>query len=184
MSTTAAKPRPSARRKPAARKEAPRKPAARRGGSRVRTTLAAHLGRQADDVWGLVLIVVGVLAGLGIYADLTGPAGRALQHGAGAVLGLARFVLPVALCGVGAVLVQGRSRAEPARAVIGFTLLTVAGAGVLHLVERAPAWSAPVAELRRAGGYIGVAVGAPLRALLGVSGAAIVLVTLVSVAFL
>ncbi|HVE47930.1 MAG TPA: DNA translocase FtsK 4TM domain-containing protein [Acidimicrobiales bacterium] len=189
MSKTLATRRPSATRKPATRKPVNRKPAAKKRAApnkplRLRTTLAAHLGRQADDVWGLVLIVVGLLAGLGIYADLTGPAGGALQAGAGAVMGLARFLLPVALCGVGMVLVQGRSKAEPARAVIGFLLLIVAGAGALHLIDGAPAFSAPVADLRGAGGYLGVAVGAPLRAVLGVSGAAIVLVSLLSVALL
>ncbi|HUP70691.1 MAG TPA: DNA translocase FtsK 4TM domain-containing protein [Acidimicrobiales bacterium] len=188
MSKTVAKRRPP-RNKPAARKPAARKPAARkrpaaRKPPRLRTTLAAHLGRQADDVWGLVLIVLGLLAGLGIYADLTGPAGGALQAGAGAVLGLARFLLPVALCGIGAVLVQGRSKAEPARAVIGFLLLIVAGAGILHLVEGSPSWSSPVDNLQGAGGYVGVAVGGPLRALLGVPGAAIVLVSLLFVSLL
>ncbi|HUR18071.1 MAG TPA: DNA translocase FtsK 4TM domain-containing protein [Acidimicrobiales bacterium] len=184
MSKTAARRRPPARRKPPARKPAAKRRTHARKGPGLRATLATHLGRQADDVWGLVLIVIGLLAGLGIYADLTGPAGRALQGGAGAGLGLARFVLPVALCGVGAALVQGRAKAEPARAVIGFSLLTVTGAGVLHVVRGTPAWSSELDVLRRAGGYVGVAMGGPLRAVLGVPGAAIVLVALLLVSLL
>src|SRR5260221_8580388 len=61
--------------RPAAKR---RRPAARKTSiwQRIRTSLATHLGRQADEVWGLVLVVAGVLAALSIYADLTGPAGR------------------------------------------------------------------------------------------------------------
>ena len=39
------------------------------------------LGRQADDVWGLVFLVVAVLGALGIYFDLLGPAGTAVLIG-------------------------------------------------------------------------------------------------------
>ena len=54
---------------------------------RARAALATYLGRQSDDVWGLLLILAGVLAALGIYADLTGVVGQLLDRGTGAVLG-------------------------------------------------------------------------------------------------
>src|SRR5207249_4028526 len=102
---------------------------------RARRALAAHLGRQADDVWGVGLIALGLLAGLGIYADLTGPLGHLLRDGAGSVLGWGRLLVPVALVGVGGSLVQGRLRNEPARPAIAFSFLTVAACGLLHLAR-------------------------------------------------
>ena len=179
--------RPSpARRASAGRGAAARKPA-RRGPSRwarVRAALAQCIGRQADDVWGVALLVTGLLAGLGIYADLAGPAGGVLSGATGAALGWSRFLLPPALAGVGLVLLQGRPRAEPGRAVLGSVLLILSCAGMGHLLGGAPRWDAESEVLRRAGGYAGVVTAGPLRALLSPWGAGIVLVSLGAVAAL
>src|SRR5205085_673673 len=124
----------STRRAPARRKSAVRKKPARRHKpsllKRLRTSLAAHLGRQADDIWGVILALVGVLAALAIYADVVGPAGHQLRRGADLSFGWARLLLPVAFAGVGATLLQGRARHEPARAAIGFAFLLVATSGL------------------------------------------------------
>ena len=150
----------------------------------MRAALARSIGRQADDVWGVALLVTGLLAALGIYADLAGPAGGALGSATGVTLGWARFLVPVALAGTGISLVRGRPRAEPSRAVLGSTLSIVACAGLGHLFGGTPRWDATTAELRTAGGWVGVAVGGPLRALLSPWGAALVLVSLGLVAIL
>ena len=184
------------KRKPVKRPTGPRKPAARKPGggrgrrrppsrlARVRLGLAGAIGRQADDVWGVALLVAGLLAALGIYADLAGPAGGALGTGTGLLLGWARFLLPPALAWVGLTLVQGRPRAEPARAVVGAALAVVACAGVGHLLGGAPRLDAGRAMLRRAGGWLGVVVAGPLRALLSPWGAALVLSSVAVVAVL
>jgi S-DNA-T family DNA segregation ATPase FtsK/SpoIIIE len=151
----------------------------------LRQSLATHLGRQSDDVWGLVLITLGLLAGFGIYADLTGPAGRALREGAADIFGVGRLLVPVALCCVGGVLVRGRPWGEePARVAIGFGFVSVATCGLLHLLRGSPAWGAPLAELRGAGGAVGMGVGEPLRALLAGWGAGVVLASLTGLGLL
>jgi DNA segregation ATPase FtsK/SpoIIIE, S-DNA-T family len=154
----------STRRAPARR----RKPASRRKKqslvARARKSLATHLGRQADDIWGVTLVLLGVLSALAVYANVVGPAGQHLRDGADSVLGWARFVLPVALCGVGAALLQGRARNEPARAAIGFAFLLVAAAGLAEVANDT-------------GGYLGAAVAHPLESLLAGWGAATVLLT-------
>ena len=130
----------------------------------MRTALATHLGRQADEVWGLVLLVAGVLAALGIYADLTGPAGRFVHRISNDAFGGARFLVPLILAGIGAALVRGRGRSEPGRVVIGCAFLLVSSAGLLDLTDRK-------------GGGLGTGVGEPLRHLLASGGAAVVLGT-------
>ena len=182
------------KRRPPARATGARKrttPAKRRGKAarpslltRTRTSLATHLGRQSDDVWGLILIATGVVAGLGIYADLTGPVGRVLRDASGTALGWGRLLVPVALCAIGGALVQGRARQEPGRVAIGFVFLGVSGAGLLHLGRGAPPFNAQVDELRDAGGFAGAAIGEPLRSLLAEWGAGLVLVTLAVIAAL
>jgi S-DNA-T family DNA segregation ATPase FtsK/SpoIIIE len=132
-----------------------------------------------------VLLTLGLVAALGIYADLTGPAGRALREATADAFGVGRLLVPVALCGVGGVLVRGRPWGEePARVAIGFVFTCVAAAGLLHLARGAPVWGAPLSELRAAGGVLGMGVAEPLRALLAGWGAALVLASLLVVGLL
>ncbi len=181
-----AKRRPAPPRRPAVKgRAAARKPTKGPSvGVRLRGALARSLGHQADDVWGVALLVAGLLAALGIYADLAGPAGSALGEATGRVLGAARFLVPPALAGIGLSLVRGRPRAEPGRAVVGSTLALVACAGLGHLLGGAPGLDAEGRLLRRAGGYLGVAVAGPLRALISPWGAGLVLVSAAAVAVL
>ena len=188
--TTTTKRKPPAKGSASSRKPSARRPGGARGRkrpsalSRLRDALARSIGRQADDVWGVALLVAGLLAALGIYADLAGPAGGALGKGAGLLLGWGRFLVPPALAWVGLTLVQGRPRAEPARAVVGSTLAVVACSGLGHLLGDGPRLDAGRAALRGAGGWLGVLVGGPLRALLSPWGAALVLVSVAVVAVL
>ncbi len=166
-----------------ARKPAPRKAPAKRAPakskqssvSRARDSLATHLGRQSDDVWGLLLLALAVVAALGIYADLTGPVGRFLRDLAGLLFGWGRLALPVALAGVGFALLQGRPRQEPARVVIGTSFLVVSGVGLAHLFRGAPKLADKAEHLRDAGGLLGALIGEPLRGLLATPGAALIL---------
>jgi S-DNA-T family DNA segregation ATPase FtsK/SpoIIIE len=153
-------------------------------------------GGHGPDIVGLVLITLGVIAGLGIYGNLVGPAGNALSDGAGAVLGLCRWLVPPALILLGVVLIRSvprdaamgaeagtaadvdRPHDQGARLVVGCLLLLVAVTGLVHLVAGAPEWGDPVADFGDAGGYLGFATGAPLQAVLAVWGAALVLLTI------
>jgi len=130
------------------------------------------------------MAVVGVISGLGIYSDLAGPFGRAIEHGCSAVLGGGRFLVPVGLViGALSLLVPRRDGDSEAGAAdggrgwrlgIGFALALFAAVGLMHIAHGDPHGS--IDRLERAGGVIGALAGAPLRAALGPAGAAIVLV--------
>jgi S-DNA-T family DNA segregation ATPase FtsK/SpoIIIE len=159
------------------------------------------LGRQTDDVKGMVLVVLGILAALGIYSDLAGPAGRGLETAAADVLGWGRVLVPPSLLLVGVMLIRNRHRQETrttrqadvaghesARIGLGCALLVVSTCGILD-VARAPRH--PRADrggtlhvLRAAGGLLGAGVGLPLRTALAGWGAGLVLVALLIVAVL
>jgi S-DNA-T family DNA segregation ATPase FtsK/SpoIIIE len=162
-------------------KRRPKRGAPRPG---VRSTVAKYLGRQSDDVWGVTLVVAGLVAGLGIYAQLTGPVGRLLRTASGYALGWGRYGVPVVLTAVGGVLLRGRHREDPARVAIGGTMGVLAACGLLHLSRGAPPWGAPATRVIRAGGYVGAAAGEPLRAVLATPGAVLVLLSLTIVGLL
>jgi S-DNA-T family DNA segregation ATPase FtsK/SpoIIIE len=180
-------------RRPAPRKgAATRRPAARgrakataKTKAKAKAARAPGLGPHTVEAWGLGLVLVGVLCALGIYADLTGPVGHAVKDAAGAAAGWGRLVLPPALVGSGLALLWGRKADKPeGRIVVGCALLLVAFTGLLDVGRGAPGVHSRAAELRDAGGLLGVGVGGPLRALLSSFGASIVLATLAAVSVL
>ncbi|HXW33817.1 MAG TPA: DNA translocase FtsK 4TM domain-containing protein, partial [Acidimicrobiales bacterium] len=139
------------------------------------------LSSHADDVWALVLVTSGVLAGLALYANALGPSGGSLRHAFGIVLGVARYLVPPALCAAGVLIVVGRGRREPARTVLGLGLALVSIAGLAELAGGSPRtsqWS----RLQGAGGWIGSAVGHPLRSAMSGWGAGVVFVALFALA--
>ncbi|MDA8283743.1 MAG: DNA translocase FtsK 4TM domain-containing protein, partial [Actinomycetota bacterium] len=141
------------------------------------------------EAWGVVLILVAVLAGLGIYSDLAGPAGRAVRAGSADLVGLDRVLLPVVFAVAGAGLlwhrhppdrddIEMRLRVGFVRLASGSVLLVAATCGLLDLAgtPRHLAVGAVLPMARAAGGLVGAGVGMPLRAALSGPGAATVLV--------
>ena len=161
---------------------------------------------HGHDVWGILAIVTGLVAALGIYADIGGPVGRGLGQGIGIAVGLVAWIIPPTLVAIGVVLVRGpgadsadssdsssrvadrspddSSRPTEAeqisagRLVVGSALLIVAAGGFFHLLGGRPTWGDPLDDFVRAGGALGVVAGGSLGRLLGVWGAALVLVAL------
>ncbi|HJR24657.1 MAG TPA: hypothetical protein VJ804_04240, partial [Acidimicrobiales bacterium] len=52
-------------------------------GDRLVRGIGHVLSGHARDLGGLLCVAVGIVAGMGIYADAAGPAGRALDTGFG-----------------------------------------------------------------------------------------------------
>lgn len=143
-----------------------------------RSALAGH----GADVGGLACIGFGLLFALGTYVDLAGPVGRGLASVAGALVGLGRYALPLALLLVGIALVKddpGEDVERSARAHIsvGGGALALSALGLTHIGTDTN-WGAPFDDLRQAGGLLGAVVGAPLKALLATGGAILVLVVI------
>jgi S-DNA-T family DNA segregation ATPase FtsK/SpoIIIE len=144
----------------------------------ARSVLEGHV----EDAWGIALGTVGILGVLALYANALGPVGHGTRHALGLVLGVGRFLVPPAFAAAGAMLIAGRPRHEPARAAIGLALTLASVAGLADLAGGAPRLTASSTRLAGAGGFIGAAIGNPLRSGFGDWGAAVVLLALVTLA--
>ncbi|MCU1361918.1 MAG: FtsK/SpoIIIE family proteinFtsk gamma protein [Ilumatobacteraceae bacterium] len=134
-------------------------------------------GRE-DEFLGVGLIAIGLLIGLAIYVDLAGPLGRGIETLVGWFTGLGRFVVPIALVGIGVALVrQGRSE-HRYRLIIGWGLAALSVLGLLHVVRGPEKWWADADAFGTAGGWFGAIVGEPLRSLLANAGAIVVFIAL------
>ncbi len=132
---------------------------------------------HGHDAWGLVLVGIGILLGLAIYADLAGPVGEGLDTAVGALLGLVKLVVPVALIVIGVVLIRGpeddtdSSLSLP----VGLALLLISVTGLFQLAGGGPAWTSDLDALGEGGGIVGAATAVPLEALIATAGAALIL---------
>ncbi len=150
----------------------------------------AVVAGHATDLWGVLLVTVGLLGAVAFYAGSLGPAGHAARVGVGDLLGWGRFLVPPVAVAVGILLVVGkkgeedgpREGAEPARAVIGATVTLLAVAGLAALAGGSPSLRSSTSMLSSAGGWLGAVAGNPLRSALGGFGAATVLLALLLVA--
>ncbi|MFP5254922.1 MAG: DNA translocase FtsK [Acidimicrobiia bacterium] len=174
MATTQ-RPRSGGKRAPAKKRGAPPPSTFDRMLRGIATALDGHAG----DVVGLLLVALGLVAGLGVYADAAGPAGRWLDDAAGTLVGWGRLLAPLALLAAGVLLVRGEPDEDDPGARshvwVGGLLLAVAGCGLLHLAGGRPGLDAPTEDLAAAGGLLGIAAAAPLIAAIAPWGAGLLL---------
>jgi DNA segregation ATPase FtsK/SpoIIIE, S-DNA-T family len=142
------------------------------------SAFADHIGERRRDIGGLALVVLGVLAGLGTYADAAGPVGEFLEAVDLGLLGLVGYVVPVLLTWFGLLVVIGRPGPEVGRIAVGAVIGLLGVLGGLHLLAGAPDPSAGMRTLWQAGGLLGWVVATPLVWALSVWGGAAVLIAL------
>jgi len=131
-------------------------------------------GRE-DEFAGIGFILVGVLLGMAIYFDLAGPLGRGVETLVGWFTGLGRFIVPIALVGIGGALVHKGRSGRRFRLAVGWGLASLAVLGLLHVVRGPAKIMSDFDTLGRAGGWLGALVAEPLRGLLASGGAVAVL---------
>ncbi len=169
----------------------PREPRAQREprDSLIGKAVGVAFDGHGHDVWGLLFLLVGAVAALGIYLDAAGVIGHAIAVGSGAVIGRASYLVPLALTGTGIMLMRGPQVDDAGFVVedqtvgsirlgIGSLLLLVAGTGMFHLWGGQPTFDLGAEALGRSGGAVGVGVGGGLIGLIGPWGAGLVLIAL------
>ena len=188
-------------RKPSRPKKDARGP--RRGSAAVDSVVRRHRTHRTD-IWGLAVIVVGLLVAGSVWFSAAGPVGEQVDRALAAGFGLVRMALPVGLAAMGvAALLGGRRGGATVRArgagdgaeaapgtpaptverpdsvaamMLGGGLLLVSATGLLHLARGRPGLGDGLDEFGAAGGALGVGVGGFLHAWTALWGSVLVLV--------
>ena len=145
----------------------------------VGTVLANHRA----DVWGVGALLFGLLTAFAVWLGSAGFIGDVLDDGLALGVGLTRAIVPLALIGVGGLLIMGGDVDESdvertARVTIGGLFTLVSTTGLLHVLRGRPGLDDPIEEVGAAGGALGMAVGGPLHALADGAGAAVILLAI------
>jgi S-DNA-T family DNA segregation ATPase FtsK/SpoIIIE len=148
--------------------------------ARLRAAIRQHLGRQTDDVWGLVLLVASAVLLLG-FLGLAGPFGRLFIPGFKILFGGWAIFVPVAMAIIGLTLVFGRASREQSHVTLGLVVLFFGTLALFHLLTGTIPLAEGVDRVSTRGGVIGALTSYPLRRLIGLWGTLIVLFTVISV---
>jgi S-DNA-T family DNA segregation ATPase FtsK/SpoIIIE len=140
----------------------------------LRGSVRRTLGRQTDDVWGLILLVLAVLATLA-FVDRAGPFGEGFETVTRFLFGVWRYALPVAMAGVGIALITGKPRGGARRLVVGGITTFVRTLALFHLLTGAVALRPSIELVEERGGAVGALIAFPMRRLLGFWGSFVVL---------
>ena len=149
----------------------------------VRTFLRERLGGQADDVWGLVLIVAATLVTLSFFGQ-AGPVGRWIDVGLSWLFGVWSYAIPPILVGVGLVLALGRRSDGTGRLALGATAAFVGSLAMFHLLTGAVSLAENVVLVEQRGGAVGALLAFPLRRMLGTWGAFVILTAVIAMGVL
>ena len=148
-----------------------------------RESFRSTLGRQADDIWGLGLLVLAVLVTLA-FIGLAGPVGDGIASGSRLLFGVWRFALPVALVALGVALIIGKPRDGARRLVIGSIATFMGTLALFHLLTGAVSLRPNIDLVQERGGAVGALIAFPLRRILGQWGAFVVLAAAVGMGVL
>ena len=151
-------------------------------GRAVRWTVLTALAAPVE-IWGVLLILVGALAGVATYAAGGGPAGSALRHGLSLAGGRLVFFAPGMLTALGVLVIVPRLRPHAGRIAAGLLMCSVALAGMVHLARGNKPVTVALEKLQRAGGIVGALVAKPLSHFAGewVAAATVIILGLVGV---
>jgi S-DNA-T family DNA segregation ATPase FtsK/SpoIIIE len=114
------------------------------------------------EAWGVVVVLAAIVGGFGIYGSGAWPIGRAFDFTSSLLLGRMGAVLPVLLGAAGLLMLVPRTRAHVARLVTGGLLVSVAVAGMVHVLRGNKPVSAVLEKLQQRGGISGALIARPL----------------------
>ena len=148
-----------------------------------RESVRETLGRQTDDVWGLVLVVLAILVTLS-FLGRAGPVGGGVESGSRFLFGIWRYAVPAALAGIGVALIVGKPRAGARHLVVGGITTFIGTLALFHLLTGAVSLRPNIDLVQERGGAVGALLAFPLRRILGSWGAFVVLASAIGMGVL
>ncbi|MGH2754293.1 MAG: DNA translocase FtsK 4TM domain-containing protein [Actinomycetota bacterium] len=126
-----------------------------------------HIVNAPIEFWGLVVVLGGIVAGLGIYRDGAGPIGGAVDYLATLLVGTFAILVPITLVTAGLLMIVPRSREQVLRIVTGVAVGSIALAGMTHLARGNRPIDTPLEKLQKVGGMFGALVSRPASDVIG-----------------
>ncbi len=145
----------------------------------LKTRIRERLGRQTDDVWGVVLLVVAALVALAFF-EKAGPLGSLALNGLEFLFGVWAVFVPLFLAYIGYAMVGSMPRKDYARVTIGVSVVFVSSLALFHLLTGAIALNGSLEQVVERGGVVGSLIAFPLGRLIGFTGAFVVLTVTVA----
>jgi S-DNA-T family DNA segregation ATPase FtsK/SpoIIIE len=142
----------------------------------MKERLRNRLGRQTDDVWGLVLVVISLLLLLSFF-NLAGPVGRMATSGLQFVFGVWSYFVPACLFTIGVAMVGTMPKADYGRISVGLLALFAGSMALFHLMTGTISLATSIDQVVERGGAAGSLIAFPLRRLIGFWGAFLVLLS-------
>lgn len=146
-------------------------------------TLRRRLGSQTDDVWGVALLVVGILIALAFFGN-AGPFGNWIHTGLTYLFGVWAYFIPFLFATVGIILVVGNPRTDYGKIGIGTTVSYFGALSLFHLLTGAVELFGNADMVRARGGAVGSLVAFPMSRVIGFWGAFVVLSAFTSMGIL
>ena len=146
----------------------------------IPSKLGDHLGDHRKDLWGVLLIAVGVLILLSFF-NLSGPFGTSAATATRFAFGLWAFVVPIILFVIGLSLIGIIKHSGNVRATIGVFVMFTGSVGMFHLLTG----NVPIAGSDRSvsdtGGVVGSVVAFPVERIVGFWGGLVLMIALIGV---
>jgi DNA segregation ATPase FtsK/SpoIIIE, S-DNA-T family len=139
-----------------------------------KTTVRQILSPHARDAFGIVLVVVALLAVLGVWFDAAGPVGDLLTWMLRGSLGVVAVAFPIVAIYWGILLLRDTAREDRVRMFIGFSVLGLGALGIVSLLGGKPGPRDGYDAVAVAGGVLGAVVAHPLTIVISSVGAFIV----------
>jgi S-DNA-T family DNA segregation ATPase FtsK/SpoIIIE len=140
----------------------------------TRERIRSGFGRHADDLWGIVLLVVGVLVGLA-YFGLAGPVGRGMVAGLELLVGVWGYAVAPVLILLGGLLIAAKPRTDYGKIALGFAVTFMTSLGMFHLMTGTYSLADSIDLVKDRGGAIGSLIAFPLRRVVGFWGTLVIL---------
>jgi S-DNA-T family DNA segregation ATPase FtsK/SpoIIIE len=149
----------------------------------LRERFRSGFGRHAQDVWGVLLVVGGILLGLAAFG-LAGPFGSLVDSGLRLLFGVWALAVPIVLTILGTTLILSTPHNEQGRLATGFGVTFAASLALFHLMTGAVSLAGSLELVKERGGAVGSLIAFPLRRVIGFWGALVVLVAFIALGVL
>ncbi len=143
--------------------------------SRLWSAASDRIGKVGAEAWGVILVLFSVILTL-FLVGAGGPAGGAVKTAFTYLFGQWSALTPLALLGMGLVLVLGKPALSKRRLFFGVTVFFFSTLGLFHLLTGAPSLASGAEVIGERGGAVGALVAFPLQRSIGYASTFVILV--------